>query len=292
MRAELSIAALVLCGSMSAAAQHTPSDGPIIGRRAVSPTVLVKAWNSAGTIRFVGWDKDSIVMRGRVPKSRHTLFTGTDSAMKVGLEPKWGGTDTARADLVVYLPRRATVSAKSIIGDIAATDVSGWFYSVSGSIRLSGSVSSATVESMSGNLDLDVATPWIKAQTGNGHLLLRGAAQDADLSTVSGTLSVASSAVLRGQFSSVSGEIQYAAAPAPGGIFEFSNHSGGVDLLLPASTSATLALSSITGAIANGFTRIRPVATAPHAVRITLGNGAAQMTVRTFKGVIRLRPEP
>jgi putative adhesin len=292
MRAELCIVSLVICCAASAAAQRTPADGPIIGRRAVLPTLQVKVWNSAGTVRLVGWDKDSIVMRGRVPKSRHTLFTGTDSAMKVGVEPKWGDTDTARADLVIYLPRRATVSAKSIIGDIIASDVSGWFYSVSGNIRIAGSVSSATVESMSGNLDLAVATPWIKAQTGNGHLLLRGAAQDADLSTVSGTLSIASSAVLRGQFSSVSGEIQYAATPAPTGIFEFSNHSGGVDLLLPASTSASLALSSISGAIANGFTRVRPVATAPHAVRITLGNGEAQVTVRTFKGIIRLRPEP
>jgi hypothetical protein len=273
-------------------AQERASDGPVLRRRALRPTAAVKAWNPAGSIRFVGWDKDSIVLRGRVPTSRNVFFSGADSAIKIGTEPRGGGPDTSRAELVVYVPRRVMVSVKTVTGDIASTDVGGWFYTVSGNIRLAGSVNAATVESMSGNLDLDVATPWIKAQTGTGHLLLRGAAQDADLSTVGGTLSIASPQVLRGQFSSVTGEIQYAALPAPGAIFEFSNHSGGVDLLLPSSSSAALTLSSITGPIENGFARIRPTSAAPHALRITLGGGDAQIVVRSFKGVIRLRPQP
>jgi putative adhesin len=273
-------------------AQERASDGPVLGRRALRPNAAVKGWNSAGIIRFVGWDKDSIVMRGRVPRSRHLLFVGGDSAMKVGTEPRWTDTDTSRADLVVYLPRRAMVSAKAVTGDITATDVGGWFYTVSGNIRLAGSVTAATVESMSGNLDLDVATPWIKAQTGSGHLLLRGAAQDADLSTVGGTLSIASPAVLRGQFSSVTGDIQYAALPMAGAIFEFSNHSGAVDLLLPDSASASLTLSSITGPIENGFARVRPASGGAHAMRVVLGRGDAQIIVRSFKGVIRLRRQP
>lgn len=273
-------------------AQERTSDGPVLGRRALRPNAAVKGWNSAGIIRFVGWDKDSIVMRGRVPKSRHVLFAGGDSAMKVGTEPRWTDTDTSRAELVVYLPRRAMVSAKAITGDITATDVGGWFYTVSGNIRLAGSITAATVESMSGNLDLDVATPWIKAQTGSGQLLLRGAAQDADLSTVGGTLSIASSSVLRGQFSSVTGQIQYAALPMPGAIFEFSNHSGGVDLLLPSSTSALLTLSSINGRIENGFAAVRPTSADAHALRVLLGHGDAQILVRSFKGVIRLRRQP
>lgn len=281
-----------LCAVHDLRAQNAAPTGKVLGRRAVRPHVAVKVWNPSGSIRLVGWDKDSIVMRGRAPKSRPRLFAGNDTAMKIGTAGGWMDVDTARADLVVYLPRHATVSVKTVTADITASDVTGWFYSVSGTIRLSGSVNSATAESMGGNLDLDVSTPWIRAQTGSGHLLLRGAAQDVDVSTITGTLSIASSSVLRGQFSSVSGEIQYAALPAPGGILEFSNHSGGVDLLLPAASSAALTLSSISGPIENGFTRIRPAAAAPHAMRLTLGGGDAHVTVRTFKGVIRLRPQP
>jgi hypothetical protein len=292
MRVERWLIAVSACVVTAVHAAQSQDSGRVLGRRKVLPTVSVKAWNAFGSIRFVGWDKDSIVMRGTVSKSRKRLFTGDSTAVKLGTEGSADDDDTSRSDLVVYLPRRAMIAAKSVAADIVASDVSGWFYTSSGNIRCSGNATSITAESVSGNLDLSVATPWIKAQTGSGHLLLRGAAQDADLSTVGGTLSIATSTLLRGQFSSVLGEIQYAASPAPGSIFEFSNHSGSVDLLLPQAASAALALSSITGPIENGFVNVRPAASAPHSMRINLGRGDAQVTVRTFKGVIRLRPQP
>jgi DUF4097 and DUF4098 domain-containing protein YvlB len=183
------------------------------------------------------------------------------------------------------------VSARTVDADITASDIGGIFYSAGGSIRLNGQVTSADVESLNGNLDLNVTTPWIKARGGSGHLLLRGQPQDADVSTVSGTLSIAASSILRGQFSSVSGDIHYAAMPLPAAIFEFSNHAGTVDLFMPESTSAALTLSSVTGRIENGFARVRPTTGPSQSVRVNLGRGEAQVSVRTFKGTIRLRSQ-
>src|SRR5262249_9801410 len=130
-----------------------------------------------------------------------------------------------RSDLVVYVPRTCTASVKTVSGDITADQVGGWFYTVSGNLRLSGRVRSIEAESMTGSLDLDVAGLWVKARTGSGHLLLRGEPETADLSTISGTLSVATSSVLRGQFASVTGDIHYAAAPARSAIVDMSDHS-------------------------------------------------------------------
>jgi len=44
-------------------------------------------------------------------------------------------------------------------------------------------------------------------------------------------------------------------------------------------------------AIENGFTRVRPTSSTPRSMRISLGRGEAQVTVRTFKGPIRLRSQ-
>jgi len=145
---------------------------------------------------------------------------------------------------------------------------------------------------MSGDLDLNVNVPWMRARTGSGRLLLRGSAQDVDASTIEGALDIATDAILRGRFASVAGDIRYSAAPAPGSLFEFSNHSGAIDFLLPRDVSARVDLSSITGAIENGFLQARPVASTAHNLRVSLGSGEAQITVRTFKGTIRLRPRP
>jgi len=87
--------------------------------------------------------------------------------------------------------------AEDSLADIFATDVSGTFYSVSGTIHLRGSATSIDAESMNGSVDVDVAAPWVHARTGQGHLLIRGTPQDVDGSTIGGTLDVASPSILR-----------------------------------------------------------------------------------------------
>jgi DUF4097 and DUF4098 domain-containing protein YvlB len=158
-------------------------------------------------------------------------------------------------------------------------------------MHLSGAASSVEAETMTGSLDLDVTTPWLRARTGSGHLLLRGAPEDVDVSTVGGTLDVATTTIRRGQFGSVSGAIHYVGSPARGAIMEFSSHSGNVELQLPPTVSGVFSLTSITGAIDNGMSSVRPTAAQPRSVRLSMGRGGSQVTVRTFKGSIRLRPQ-
>jgi hypothetical protein len=281
----------VLCVASGGAAQPSATDGPLLRARHAASAPQIKMFNPAGSIRLVGWDKDSVVVRGRVAKGEAFYFAGNESGMKLGIDEHSDNRPMARCDLVVYLPRRSQVSLKTVTGDIIASDVSGWFYTVSGGVRLSGSATTIDVQSMSGNVDLDVVTPWVRARTGDGNLLVRGEPQDVDASTIGGTLSIASAAILRGQFGSVSGDVHYAGSPTAGAIFDFSNHSGAIDLLLAKSVSGVFSLSSILGAIENGFSEIRPIASTPHSIRLSLGRGGAQVTARTFKGTIRLRPQ-
>jgi hypothetical protein len=255
----------------------------------LQPTAALKVWGAGGRVRLVAWDEDSIVVRGRIMRPENFFFSGNDAGVKFGVEKRSTDSTPGRSDIVAYVPRRSTVSAKTVTGSIDGVGVSGWFYSVSGAIRLSGGARSIEAESMRGNLDLDVSTPWLRARTGDGHLLLRGAPQDVDASTIGGTLDVVAPTVLRGQFGSVTGDIHYVGTPVEGGVVEFSNHTGSVELLLPRTVSGVFSLSSVAGPIENGFLQTTPIAATPHAMRLTLGRGGSQVTVRTFKGAIRLR---
>lgn len=276
--------------AQASAARPPAADGPVLGARHAPATVQIKIFNPAGSVALLGWDRDSVVVRGRVGKSESFYFYGRGEAMKIGIEDRIRGTP-ARSDLEIWLPKRSQVSLKTVDGDITTRDASGWFYTVAGDVRMSGAASSLDVQSMSGSIDLDVTTPWLRARCGDGNLLVRGHPQDVDASTITGTLSVASATILRAQLASVSGDIHYAGSPAPGGIFDFSDHSGAVELLLPHDVSGSFALSSIVGPIENGLPGVRPAATTPRSVRFTLGRGGASITVRTFKGAIRLRAE-
>ncbi|HEY4129576.1 MAG TPA: DUF4097 family beta strand repeat-containing protein [Gemmatimonadaceae bacterium] len=279
-------ALLAICPTLA----HAQADGPVLSARAADPTVSLKLWNTTGHLRIVGWDKDSVVVRGFVGRGNQFTMVGAGSAIKVMIENS-NPSSPAASNIVVYFPRHGKVAVKAVSSDIAATDASGWFYSASGSIRLSGTVSSAEVESVSGSIDLDVTTPWLRARTGDGHLILRGAPEDADVATIGGALDIAARGIARGQFGSVSGDIRFAGTPPRGAILDFSNHSGAVDLMLPSDVSAAVMLSSVAGGIENGFTQVRPASQSPRALRLNLGLGESQLTARSFKGTIRIRPQ-
>ena len=269
---------------------QTAADGPVLAAHALDSSAFINLYVPAGSVRLVAWDRDSIVVRGQKSKNDRIFFGGGRAGVKMAVEGISSG-ESEPSNLVIYIPRHGRVSVRTASANITGEGVAGTFNSSSGAIRLSGVVSSVEAESMNGSLDLDLTTPWLRARTGDGHLLIRGAPQDVDASTIGGTLDVIAPKVMRGQFVSVSGDIHWIGSPARGSVFDFSNHSGAVDLALSSTASAALTLSSVSGPIENGFTRVRPIASPPHTMRFNLGGGDAHVSVRTFKGAIRVRPE-
>ncbi len=293
-----------LTASMVGGAHAQP--GPvlkILGARPATPDVGVKIWVPSGSARLVGWDRDSIVVRGRVASNGNFFFArGQDkSAYKLGVEPRRHDGEVGPSDLVIYVPRRAGISIKTVDATIVGEGVGGWFYTVSGAIRLAGDAEQVEAESITGDVDLDVTSMLVKARTGRGHMTVRGSPEDVDASTISGPLDVESPAIRRGRFSSVTGNLRYAATPAPGSIFDFSDHAGTVDIVLPRSASSRLDLSTVTGFIQGGgplrrddpntLRQFRPASAGGQTLTVRLGAGEAHMTVRTFKGAIRVLPK-
>jgi len=288
MRLFISMAA---CGLVASSAGIQPAAAPpVLRSRRVVATVALKIYNPSGSTRLVGWDRDSVVVRGRVPSRDRFFFNGDSASMKLGIEERSASEPVQPVDLIVYLPRRGSVAIKSVDASIAATDISGWFYTVSGAIVLAGRAQNADAESMSGDVMLDLTTPWVRARTGRGHLVVRGAPEDVDASTVGGTLDVLTSSIMRGRFASVTGDVRYMADVASGSLFDFSNHSGAIDLALPRSVSATLDLSTVAGLIDDQFAQVKPAAAPGRWLQTRLGGGDARIVARTFKGAIRVRP--
>ena len=284
------ILAILMLGAATTRAQ-SPADGRVLGARHVKASAGIKMWMPDGVLVIRAWDRDSLLVRGTVARGDNFYIGGDTAGMKFGVEHPGSDGSGGKSSVVVYVPRQARVSVKTVTTRVEASGVSGWFYSVSGSMRLSGTAESIEAETMTGSLDLNLTVPWLRARTGDGHLLLRGAPEDVDVSTVGGTLDVATETVQRGQFGSVSGDIHYVGAPARGAIIEFSSHSGNVELNLPRTVSGVFSLTSINGAIENGLSTVRPTAAQPRSVRLSLGRGGSQVTVLTFKGSIRLRPQ-
>ncbi|MEO6211144.1 MAG: DUF4097 family beta strand repeat-containing protein [Gemmatimonadaceae bacterium] len=295
MRADVRILTLAMALGVTArvAAQNTrPTADPVLRARALRSGAPLKMFVPSGTVQLIGWDRDSVVVRGRLPASAQLLLSGTDTAgYKLIVDQRDGGSMSA-SRLVIYMPRASQVALKTVDALSNVSDVGGWFYAVSGSYHIAGTMRSVDVESMSGDIDLDAATPWARAKTGKGHLVIRGSLEDVDASTIGGTLDVATATILHGRFTAVTGDIHYAATIREHSLFEFSTHSGAIDFLLPRDVSARFELSSVEGVIDNGFAQLHPAASGVHTLQVSLGTGASDVTVRTFKGTVRLRARP
>src|SRR5688572_22673323 len=154
----VSIAALV---AFPARAQ-TAADGIVLGARKVGPTVPLKIYNPAGSVRVVAWDRDSVLVRGPA-RPFGFFFGGNPTAIKFGVNEFTFGVEEPRGDtaktahFVVWVPRHSQVSVKTASASIDAHDVSGVFYTVSGTIQVTGLAATIDVESMTGNVDVNAS---------------------------------------------------------------------------------------------------------------------------------------
>ncbi|NNG15915.1 MAG: hypothetical protein HKM89_05480 [Gemmatimonadales bacterium] len=258
--------------------------------QAVASDARFKIWAPAGSVRMEAWDRDSLHIAGTVEHGKLYSGGGRD-AMKVMVEDLAGTNLSPTAHLVIQVPRGAQVSVKTVTAPIEATAVTGWFNSISGDIRLGGTARRLEAETLDGSITLQAEATWVRVRTGSGAITLEGRYRDLRTSSVSGPIRVLNKEVERGRIESVTGDIHYAGRFMPEGAVDFDTHSGTVTLELPNNVAGHLSLTSIGGSIENNLTADQPapaVEGAGEELVLRLGGGGAAITVRSFKGTIRL----
>ena len=288
MIARLALGALILAGLASpAGAQQRVSR-----RIAIAPDVAVKVWISAGRIRLVGWDRDSLVVEGTIGKGDSFFFGGSGSSAKFGVDDPPGGKLAQPADIVAYVPRGGRVSVRSVTGSIEASDLSGGFNTVAGDIRVTGTVSEVNAEAMDGAIHVAVTSPLVRARTGSGSLEVGGRVEDLLAATVSGPITVTTEGMIRARLESVTGTVVLDAPLERVAGIDVDSHNGPVELRLPASLVGDFDLTSVTGSITNEFDKRTPVVgrqgRGQELVFVSSPKGP-RIVVRTFKGSILLR---
>ena len=274
-------------GAASLAAQETIDRG-----LSVTEDARLKIWLPAGSLRLTGWDRDSVHVRGVIGDGR-LFLGGSRGAWKITIEGD--AAEDARGEIEIRLPRGAQVSAKTVTATILVADVTGWFTSVSGDVIVEGRSRRLEAETLDGDVSVAGQIPWLSARTGSGAIKLEGRFGDVRASSVSGAISILNKLVDRGRFESVTGDIRYRGRFAPGGDLLFDSHGGSVTLVLPTTVAGTFHLTSIAGRIDNQFSADQPLDRpegAGQELEFSRGSDGPRVTVRSFKGSIRLREEP
>ncbi len=258
----------------------------------LDPTAAVRIYNSVGSVRVTGWNRDSVWIKGSLGKDDVIHMGGTRLGMKVFVE----GLDDrnpAPANLEIMVPARAKVWIKTATATIDVQGVTGSLdlYIVGGEIRVSGNPADVNAEAIDGSITINGSPAWARAKSASGDVTLDGSSPDVTMSTVSGKISVTGKKFEKAKFESVTGSIRFTGTFEPGGLVSFETHSGSIELRIPSSAPADFDIVSIAGPIINKLTSTRPVAGRyGRGAELISSNasGGTSVVIRTFKGPVTL----
>jgi len=249
LRTTILAGVLTVASVVQAAAQVTLND-----QRAVTSDGIVEILNANGSVQVLGWEKDIVSVSGVLGEGVERVEFGGD-VFRTTLQVIAADEKTAASSLKVMVPTHCQVEVGTVGAGIEISGVAGMLFleSVDGNIKVTDHPKEIHATSIQGELEFLVKNSRVKATSTGGRIILRSTDGEADLSTVSGGVLVEGTKYKRGQFKTVSGDLRFDASLEPKGVFEFTSHSGNIDLYLPRAADADFLVSTYEGQIENDF---------------------------------------
>jgi DUF4097 and DUF4098 domain-containing protein YvlB len=290
------IAVVVLAGIVRMHGDAVAQQPRKVNERFPAPTDgFVRIYNIVGSVKVMGWSKDSIAVTGSAiigPKEGFIMHRSAEGT-KLGVwdESLDAGKPTI---LEIYVPAKSSVWVKTGSSDVAVLGVTGSvdISSTSGAIDVGGSPRDLMAESMGGDINIHADTRSARAKTAGSNVRIRGDISDIVASTVSGNLVVEYGTYERARLESVDGDIRYFGPIDRNASLDFVNHAGSVDLNIPAATWADITVDTFLGTVEQEFNA--KLTESPSKVKakkysLTLGKGGPVVSIRTFKGSVFIR---
>ncbi len=207
---------------------------------------------------------------------------------------------SARVDYVIAVPAGASVSVKSISGDVVVSGVRGEVRAetVSGDVDVSNATNVALAKTVSGDViarDIGGATTLVLG-TVSGTVIASGLKVRAlEAGSVSGDVKLSGMQVERVAAKSVSGSIEFDAPLVKAGRYEFTSHSGNVRVIISGSTGFELDADTFSGSVRSDVpVTLRTVGrdepgrrgASKRAIRGSYGDASAILSIRSHSGSV------
>jgi len=265
--------------------------------------------NVSGRTIIVGWDQDTINVKGSLGEDvEELIFTTEGSSAEVRVKvPERHRNMKLQSDLTISVPKRLRVDGNTVSGGIEASGIDGLrvsLQSVSGGVNVracSGEIQAHTTsggieihdatkavdaECVSGGIEIYGTPTVVSAETVSGGVIVEGVQNQVSAESVSGRVRVRGGKLERFSAESISGGVEYEGAMAPGAHFDLSTLSGGIRLLFTEEVSAEFDLSSFSGGIEVDL----PGAPSSGKKQLSfkVGNGDASVDAEAFSGGVRV----
>ena len=161
-------------------------------------------------------------------------------------------------DYTVALPQDASVTVKSVAGDVRVMNVRGELRaeSVNGNVTASDAPRVSALKSVSGNVQLTngASETSVDVNTVSGDVIVRGLkVRTFDAGSVSGNLRLENIESERVSIKSVTGDVSYGGALVRGGRYELAAHSGNILLNLSGDTGFDVEATTFNGDVRSDY---------------------------------------
>jgi DUF4097 and DUF4098 domain-containing protein YvlB len=268
MLASVMVASVSVCGAQEAVHRGI----------AVSPTVSMRVFVPAGSVRIAVWNRDSIDVTGTVGATASMFGGGNREYAKFGIEPlRTGDAQLPVADLVITVPRRAHVWVKMTTGtiDCAGTEGELELYTVGGSITVRNASGVSSVEAIDAAVSVLGSRGDIRVRGGKATIVLQDVSGTASVTSISGGVNVRGVSAPEGRIETIGGDITLDVPRLRSAALDLQTHSGAITVVVDQRALPVLDLASRTGVVTNN---------APKGMRT-----AGLITARSFRGAISIR---
>lgn len=282
---------LVSLISTSAAAQERVDE-----TKAARADGLVKVYNLSGSIKVTGSDRNEVSVKGTLGEGTERLdFTvsGNETVIEVVImdedERNRRNIRVRGSDLEITVPAGSRLDLEAVSADITVSGVSGNMdvETVSGNLVIGATNGRVWAQVISGDIVIASSQGPLRAKTVSGRITVREVTGRFDVGTISGDIKVNGTNIEEGTFESLSGTQEFQGTLAVNGNLVMENHSGSIDLYLPADVSANFDVTTFSGDIENEFGQeaTRTSRFVPSEVLVfETGGGSARVKITTFSG--------
>ena len=274
-------------------------------RAALSPGSSLEVSNVSGSVEIRGWDKNTIEVIADIESSKDrlefdvrndTAFVGVRSERDDDASKRRHRGQDKEVDFVISVPRSTRIAVNTVSADI---DVRGTtsdqrLESVSGDVTMELKGTEAAVRTVSGDIEItgDDTVERMKINTVSGDAELRGVGGELRMESVSGDLDITARQIRRLLGKTVNGDFDFRGKLERGGDIDFGAINGDIDIELPSLSDIEFDLESFNGDIRAifGYKASRKSRYAPGRIlRLTEGDGSSRIRIETLNGDISIR---
>lgn len=255
----------------------------------VRPNARLELENFSGRVAVRTWDRNQVRVQAQHGRRDRVEVSASSSVVRVETEGRVG--PAVEVDYTITVPASMSLDLSGTYLEIDVQGIHGEVEAetVNGNVHVSGGSGRVRLESVQGEIVLSNARGRIDVSTVNRGIHLANITGDVLAETVNGPIIMERVQAASLDAATVNGTIVYDGSIRDGGDYVLATHNGGIWLVVPQNTNATVSVSTFNGKLDSSFSVALKESSSKRRFSFALGNGSAKIDLETFGGDVRLR---